>query len=186
MRTFLPVSTLKPQPPHEKPLVHYTPREIVDYMVDESLKAYMRQNFQNLPEVDQNLDWLLSSQLEGNPFTAKQSERIVRMIENVRIVDPAVGSGAFPMGVLNKLVRSCPSWTLMASFGSKLNWTRLPLFQMPRSAAVQAKIRRSFQKRLWSQALPDPEVHLWRGQYPIRIMEAEIKLRFIPACGRNG
>jgi hypothetical protein len=127
---------------------YYTPREIVDYMVDESLKAYLRQNFQNLPEVDQNLDWLLSPQVEGNPFTAKQCERIVRMVENVRIVDPAVGSGAFPMGVLNKLV------LILSKLDPHGNlWERAQLdsvAQIPDPqirAEVQSKIRRSFQEK---------------------------------------
>jgi len=127
---------------------YYTPREIVDYMVDESLKAYLRQNFQNLPEVDQNLDWLLSPQVEGNPFTAKQSERIIRMVENVRIVDPAVGSGAFPMGVLNKLV------LILSKLDPHGNlWERAQLdsvAQIPDPqirAEVQSKIRRSFQEK---------------------------------------
>ena len=83
---------------------YYTPREIVDYMVDESLKAYLRDSLQDIPELDSKIAWLFSQTIEGNPFNMAQVKRIVKLIEGVRIVDPAVGSGAFPMGALNKLV----------------------------------------------------------------------------------
>ena len=127
---------------------YYTPREIVDYMVDESLKAYLRQNFQNLSEVDQNLDWLLSPQVEGNPFTIKQSERIVRMVENVRIVDPAVGSGAFPMGVLNKLVLILSKLDPESKLWEQAQLDAVALIPDAQIRAdVQAKIRRSFQEK---------------------------------------
>jgi len=83
---------------------YYTPREIVDYMVDESLKAYLRDSLQDIPELEQKLEWMFSQKNEGNPFNLAQIKRIVKLVESVRIVDPAVGSGAFPMGALNKLV----------------------------------------------------------------------------------
>jgi len=83
---------------------YYTPREIVDYMVTQSLKAYFITHLADIDGVDQRLDKLLSSENPENPFDFSQSQRIVQLIENVRIVDPAVGSGAFIMGALNKLV----------------------------------------------------------------------------------
>lgn len=83
---------------------YYTPREIVDYMVDESLKAYFREPLSDVPNLDLKLKWLFSQEESENPFTPDQVKRIVGLVESVRIVDPAVGSGAFPMGALNKLV----------------------------------------------------------------------------------
>jgi len=83
---------------------YYTPREIVDYMVDESIKAYLSQYLEDVYEIDKKLTWLLSHEQEGNPFANKEVKRIVNLVDKVRIVDPAVGSGAFPMGALNKLV----------------------------------------------------------------------------------
>jgi len=83
---------------------YYTPREIVDYMVDESLKAYLKTHLSDVPQLDEKLSKLFLINDEDNPFDAKQSKRVVQLVENVRIVDPAVGSGAFPMGALNKLV----------------------------------------------------------------------------------
>lgn len=83
---------------------YYTPREIVDYMVTESLKAYFKTHFEAVDEIDEKLEKLFSSEEQENPFDQKLSKKLVELIESVKIVDPAVGSGAFPMGALNKLV----------------------------------------------------------------------------------
>jgi len=83
---------------------YYTPREIVDYMVTESLKAYFKTHLSDIKDLDQKLELLFSKENEENPFNQEESKRIVNLIDNLRIVDPAVGSGAFPMGILNKLV----------------------------------------------------------------------------------
>ena len=83
---------------------YYTPREIVDYMVDESLKAYFKTHLVDVADLEEKLSSLFSLHSDENPFDAQQSKKVVGLVENVRIVDPAVGSGAFPMGALNKLV----------------------------------------------------------------------------------
>ena len=83
-----------------------TPREIVDYMVTQSLKQYYKTHLSDVADIDNKLDELLSPITEEpvNPFGETDSKRVVRLTEELRIVDPAVGSGAFPMGILNKLV----------------------------------------------------------------------------------
>jgi adenine-specific DNA-methyltransferase len=83
---------------------YYTPREIVDYMVEESLKGYFKTHLSDLDTIDEKLKILFEQSNEENPFSAEETKRAVELVENVRIVDPAVGSGAFPMGALNKLV----------------------------------------------------------------------------------
>ncbi|MCB4791943.1 MAG: Eco57I restriction-modification methylase domain-containing protein [Elusimicrobia bacterium] len=83
---------------------YYTPREIVDYMVTESLKAYFKTHLSAIPDLDDKIVRLFSTGSEENPFNKAESKKLVELIESVRIVDPAVGSGAFPMGALNKLV----------------------------------------------------------------------------------
>ena len=74
----------------------YTPREIVNYMVDESLIAYLGDN-----------DFTRS--LFRNDFSFKKSKieeykKLAEKIKAVKILDPACGSGAFPMGLLNRMV----------------------------------------------------------------------------------
>jgi type I restriction-modification system DNA methylase subunit len=83
---------------------YYTPREIVDYMVEEALKGYFQTHLEDLENLKEKLAWLFGQNAQDNPFTPQESRRLVQLVENVRIVDPAVGSGAFPMGALNKLV----------------------------------------------------------------------------------
>ncbi len=83
---------------------YYTPRGIVDYMVSESLRAYFRTHLAEIENIDLKLDELFSTGVEANPFTKSESVKIVSLIEGVKIVDPAVGSGAFPMGALHKMV----------------------------------------------------------------------------------
>ena len=83
---------------------YYTPREIVDYMVTESLKEYFKTHLPEVNSIDQKLKTLFSIGSEGNPFNKCESKKLIELIESVRIVDPAVGSGAFPMGTLNKMV----------------------------------------------------------------------------------
>ena len=74
----------------------YTPREIVNYMVDESLIAYLGDNdfVRSLFKTDFSYD---SS--KTNEYNA-----IIEKLKSVKILDPACGSGAFPMGLLNRMV----------------------------------------------------------------------------------
>ncbi|HRR29155.1 MAG TPA: Eco57I restriction-modification methylase domain-containing protein [Victivallales bacterium] len=83
---------------------YYTPREIVSYMVSESLKGYFRTHLADAEKLDNKLDDLFSTDKEGNPFSTQETRKLVELIDDLRIADPAVGSGAFPMGVLNQLV----------------------------------------------------------------------------------
>ncbi len=110
---------------------YYTPREIVDFMVEESLKNYF---FSQLPEFEKSQIeqlFLKNEKLQNhqenqeqkpktnseenpqentqentqeNPFDPEQTKKIISLIEKIKIIDPAVGSGAFPMGVLNQIV----------------------------------------------------------------------------------
>ena len=83
---------------------YYTPREIVDYMVIQSLKEYIKTHLEDIDELNKKIDQLFEKEEIPNLFSDSVSKRIVILINNLRIVDPAVGSGAFPMGILNKLV----------------------------------------------------------------------------------
>jgi type I restriction-modification system DNA methylase subunit len=79
----------------------YTPREIVDYMVEQSLVQYIKTKT-NIQEEEQ-LELLLKDDTE-NPFNEKQTIAILEALSEVKILDPACGSGAFPMGVLHKII----------------------------------------------------------------------------------
>jgi hypothetical protein len=86
---------------------YYTTREIVDYMVTESLKHYFKSNIENTlrtENLDEKLTSLFSYGENDNPFNEKETDFLIEIINKMKIIDPAVGSGAFPIGVLNKLV----------------------------------------------------------------------------------
>ncbi len=89
----------------------YTPREIVGYMVDESLIAYLESKIASpLPlagegaGVRENLRHLLAYNDEPHRFTEDQVALLIEAINTLKLLDPACGSGAFPMGALHKLV----------------------------------------------------------------------------------
>ena len=90
---------------------YYTPRIIVDYMVEEVLVASLSQKCQptdgNEDLWNERLHYLLDyAQMFDDAsewFDDVETDAIVRAISELKILDPAVGSGAFPMGVLHKL-----------------------------------------------------------------------------------
>lgn len=74
----------------------YTPKEIVNYMVNESLIAY-------LGDDSRNRDFVLNQ--DSSTFTNNEKEQLNTKLAEVKICDPAIGSGAFPMGLLNLLCK---------------------------------------------------------------------------------
>ena len=126
----------------------YTPREVVDYMVDEALVSYLEKPVAGeyiaesatkfvanglldldagpddlalsaIEELDANiltepvstanqlpdrLRRLLSYRYTGHDFSTVETHALIAAIEQLRVLDPACGSGAFPMGMLQKLV----------------------------------------------------------------------------------
>ena len=74
----------------------YTPREIVNYMVDESLITYLgdTQFVRSLFNPDFTLD-------REKP---EEYQHVAKRLKAIKILDPACGSGAFPMGLLNRMI----------------------------------------------------------------------------------
>lgn len=88
----------------------YTPRPIVDYMVDESLKAYLADALvKALPTTTAagakaGLDILFAYTEKEHAFSEAEIDALITAINACNILDPACGSGAYPMGILHKLV----------------------------------------------------------------------------------
>ncbi len=81
---------------------YYTPREIVNYMVDESLKAY----FARATDIaSHKINHLFQVADEENKLNEHETVAFIQAIDRIKIIDPAVGSGAFPMGILQRLVQ---------------------------------------------------------------------------------
>ena len=90
---------------------YYTPRTVVDYMVDEALVSSLvinaTPNYDDMGFWRDRLRYLLdykdafddASEL----FEKEEIQSVVKAISDIKVLDPAVGSGAFPMGILHKL-----------------------------------------------------------------------------------
>ena len=109
---------------------YYTPREIVHYMCQQSLINYLATNtsiprddiekFIQLGDVALDLTIRAQEQKKrhhGKTFKIDENlaipkpiednyKEIGRLLKDIKIVDPAVGSGAFPIGMMNEIVKA--------------------------------------------------------------------------------
>ena len=96
---------------------YYTPREIVHYMCQQSLINYIETNTGIAREdiekfiqlADFALDILINVSDEEHKLPKSIQEnycKIDDLLKNIKIVDPAVGSGAFPVGMMNEIVKA--------------------------------------------------------------------------------
>lgn len=90
---------------------YYTPRLVVDYMVEEALVASLASKLQPADGdgkfLRDRLRYLLDYEDAFDDaqglFEETEAQHIVEAIAKLKVLDPAVGSGAFPMGILHKL-----------------------------------------------------------------------------------
>lgn len=83
---------------------YYTPRVIVDYMIDESLLLYLKQQ---TGVEEYKLRAIISYDLTDDnqyPLDDSEKQKVIDALEKIKILDPACGSGAFPIGALQKMV----------------------------------------------------------------------------------
>ena len=78
----------------------YTPKEIVQYMCQESLIAYLQTGVEDETIKESIRQFVLTHEAE---HLGSMAEDISIKLLNVKICDPAIGSGAFPMGLLRQL-----------------------------------------------------------------------------------
>ena len=82
----------------------YTPREIVDYMVETSLREYLKRQVAEVS--DHHLDQLFNKDEDASvTFSYDLTKALLNALYDCKILDPACGSGAYPMGVLQTMVR---------------------------------------------------------------------------------
>ncbi|GMO37673.1 MAG: hypothetical protein Ta2B_17380 [Termitinemataceae bacterium] len=79
----------------------YTPREIVDYMCKESLKVALASK---LPHLREQIADIIESSEDHFDFPCRND--LVAAITSLKILDPACGSGAFPMGMFTLMVKT--------------------------------------------------------------------------------
>ena len=77
----------------------YTPKEIVQYMTQESLVEYLNTH---LEKDRTEIENLIKNQ-SATAFSDAELSQINTLLDEVKICDPAIGSGAFPMGMLQEI-----------------------------------------------------------------------------------
>ena len=93
----------------------YTPREIVSYMCKESLRSYLycqiddndeaKESVDNLLDITDS-DWAKSKSNNLRDKIKSYRAQIITALDNVTILDPACGSGAFPIGILQLMFKT--------------------------------------------------------------------------------
>jgi hypothetical protein len=98
----------------------YTPREIVHYMCQESLINYLDTQLnkdtkviekEDISVLVKRADSVYVNKNQGNSETLPKSikpnaKQIDTALANIKICDPAIGSGAFPVGIMTEIVRT--------------------------------------------------------------------------------
>ncbi len=128
----------------------YTPREIVQYMVDESLVAHLKRTVGE--EYENEYRKLVQYTDEELSLENKQKEAIIQSIQTCKVLDPACGSGAFPVGMLQQMVHilsqldpSNEIWKdLILEEATKELSSTLKEFSQEEREEIQSDINRNF------------------------------------------
>lgn len=150
---------------------YYTRRPIVEYMVDEALIAHLKTHLEtallSTRDVEARLRHLFGYNDEPHQFSPEEIETLITAIDNLKAIDPACGSDAFPMGLLHKLV-----FVLSKLDPCNERWKEKQIAKASEipDATVREKALKDiepgicrWQTRLRSQTLPDRELHLRCG-----------------------
>lgn len=80
----------------------YTPKEIVQYMSKESITQYLKTHTDE--SLHKAIETLIRDGVVDVSLQKKDTAKTIdKLLQDVKVCDPAIGSGAFPMGVLNVL-----------------------------------------------------------------------------------
>lgn len=84
---------------------YYTPKEIVQYMSQESVSQYLKKHLEE--DFHEAVDDLIMRNVVAEVIQNKNvAKKIDELLDCVKVCDPAIGSGAFPIGVMNVLYRA--------------------------------------------------------------------------------
>ena len=81
----------------------YTPKEIVSYMCRESLIAYLQTDTEDEATKEAIRQFVTIHDVNALGTNDKFRQQVDEALRDVKICDPAIGSGAFPMGLLKEL-----------------------------------------------------------------------------------
>ena len=101
--------------------VFYTPREIVHFMCQRSLVSYLEtelagkvdknaiETFISVGDISANFEAHPTQKHEDKQLPASIRENaplLDKKLQDIRVCDPAIGSGAFPVGMMHEIVRA--------------------------------------------------------------------------------
>lgn len=78
----------------------YTPKEIVQYMCRQSIIQYLKTHEPDGQYIEPIEELINNGIIMPILQTQSIASRLMQLLKNVKVCDPAIGSGAFPMGIL--------------------------------------------------------------------------------------
>lgn len=143
---------------------YYTPKAIVSYMARQSLLHYLQTHLGEDPELGVLLNEKDFTRLEKNGFVHQNAKRIAELLDAVKICDPAIGSGAFPIGLLQEIL-----------------WTQLTLDLTLNTPEERAKLkRRIIQNSIHGVDLDPGAVEIARLRFWLALVVDEEQPRPLP------
>ena len=101
---------------------YYTPRSIVSFMCREALKAYLSQRV--VDSTITNIEKFVDDR-DPSGFSIEQATKVIAALSDIRVVDPACGSGAYLLGMMQELTE-----LVMALFSSDLEVSSSTLYEL--------------------------------------------------------
>lgn len=144
---------------------YYTPKAIVSYMARQSLLHYLQTHLGENAELAVLLNEKdTAKHTDKDSFVRQNAKRIADLLDAVKICDPAIGSGAFPIGVLQEIL-----------------WTRLTLNWELNTPEERAKLkRRIIQNSIHGVDLDPGAVEIARLRFWLALVVDEDQPRPLP------
>jgi len=144
---------------------YYTPKPVVAYMCQQSLRRYLESHLGEHEALTRLVEQSDPGDLKakGN-WCAANAKKIATLLEKVKICDPAIGSGAFPIGMLNEIVR------LRTLLNAELN-----------DPAERARLKKSIiQKSIYGVDLDSGAVDIARLRFWLALVVDEMEPQPLP------
>jgi len=157
---------------HEKG-AYYTPKMIVQYMCQETLIQYLKLHLGDHREIEEFIRYNKIGDLhDKNNFIRNNAPKIEKLLDEVKICDPAIGSGAFPMGLLQEIFHAklALDWTIADKAALKRRIIQNSIYgvDLDRGAVDIARLR------FWLSIIVDEEVE--PGEKPEALPNFDYKI----------
>lgn len=141
---------------------YYTPKEVVHYMSQQSIIEYLKHN---LITDSKDIDDFIKGNIVSD-FVRANHSLIKKLLKEVKVCDPAIGSGAFPMGVLKVI------FTALQNLHSAIS---------PNESFNEAKLKKDIiQKSIYGVDLEKGAVDIARLRFWLALVVDEDKPQPLP------